>query len=238
MRGRRGVRHVVGNLPDLRTARLPVPAARRTQARAAPACQLSGRTRQDHGLLRAESGGTGHAPGRGRVATTPDVCARTGGAKYGAEFATRPRGRFTMTRWGRWLFIWWGVVCVLWSLGVHAGVPHAPHAEWDPSVGVGPWSHAVPIFRRVFPSTSPASIRLRAGPLEWSAPSCALVTANDGGPPWLDTRGPPGAGGRPWVSGKAAGHAGSSKDGPRTFPPRNSHASTGPTAKLAFCNSL
>ena len=114
-----------------------------------------------------------------------------------------------MTRCVGWLFAWWGVVCLLWSLGVHAGVNRTPHV--GPSTGLR--GNAVPTSLSVFPSTSPTFIIIRTRPdaLESSTPHRASVTAGDGGPPWLDLRGPPGACGRPWVSGKAAGHAGSSK---------------------------
>lgn len=119
-----------------------------------------------------------------------------------------------MTRWVRWLFTWLGVVCLLWSLSLHAGVHTWSHVGWDPSVG--PWSHAGLTFISVFPSMSTARMRTRAGPLELSAPHGALiVTAGDGGPPWVDTRGPPGARGRPSVSDPAAGHAGGSHERPR-----------------------
>ena len=112
-----------------------------------------------------------------------------------------------MTRWVGWLCAWLGVVCLLWSLGVHAGVNDTPHV--GPSAG--PRGNAVPTSLSLFPSTSLTFIRTRADALESSAPHRACVTAGDGGPPWLDLRGPPGACGRSWVSGKAAGHAGSSK---------------------------
>jgi hypothetical protein len=96
-----------------------------------------------------------------------------------------------MTQGVRWLFTWLGVVCLLWSLSFHAGVHPGSHAGRDPSVG--PWSHAGLTCICVFPSMSTTRMRIRAGPLDLSAPHGPLiVTAGDGGPPWLDTRGPPG----------------------------------------------
>ena len=187
-------------------------------------------------LLRAESGGTGHAPRRGGVATTSDVCARTGGVKYGAEFATRPRGRFTMTRSVRWLFTWWGIVCLLWSLGVHAGAHRTPHV--GPSTG--PSGHAVPSLS-IFPSTSPTYIiiRTRTDARESSSPYRACVTVSDGGgPPWLDLRGPPGACGRLGVGGKAAGHAGSSKGEAAHVFSRKFPSWTGPPKKRGFATAF
>jgi len=136
-----------------------------------------------------------------------------------------------MTRWVGWIVAWLRVVCLLWSLGLHAGVHHG----WDPSVG--PWSHAGLTSLHLFPSSSPAGMRPRAGPLEFSTPFCGRVTAGEGGPPWLDPRRPSGAGGRPWVSGQAA-DAGSAKEGQRTFVPRNSHASIGPTKNRGFATAF
>jgi hypothetical protein len=96
-----------------------------------------------------------------------------------------------MTRWVRWLVTWLGVVCLLWSLSLHAGVHPRSRVGRDPSVG--PWSHAGLTCIGVFPSMSTTRMRTRAGPLDVSAPHGPLtVTAGDGGPPWMDTRGPPG----------------------------------------------
>ena len=78
-----------------------------------------------------------------------------------------------MTRWVGWLVAWCGVVvCLLWSLLVHAG---GPPIGWHASVG--PWSHTVPTFFTVFRSTSPLVIRIRADALESSARYRACVTA-------------------------------------------------------------
>ena len=139
-----------------------------------------------------------------------------------------------MTRGVGWFVAWLGVVCLLWSLGVHASVHHTPPVVWD--LSIGPWRHIVLTSLSVVPN--PAAIRPRARPLEWFAPHCALVTAGDAGPPWWDTRGPPGACGSSSVSGQAAGYAGSFKNEQRPFLPRNFHALIGPRKNLGFCNSL
>jgi hypothetical protein len=120
-----------------------------------------------------------------------------------------------MTRGVRWLFTWLGVVCLLWSLSLHADVHTQSHVGRDPSVR--PWSHAGLTCIGAFPSMSTARMRTRAGPLDVSAPhgSLMVVTAGDGGPPWVETRGPPGAAGRPSVRDPAAGHAGGSNERPR-----------------------
>ena len=168
------------------------------------------------------------------MATTPTVSARTGGVKYGAEFATRPQGRFVMTRWvGRI------IVCLLWSLSVHVGMHH----EWDPSVG--PWSHAgftsihlFPSSINLRPSSSSTCMGPRAGPFASSAPPCARVRRDDGGPPWLDPRGPPGASGRAWVTDTAAGYAGSINERQRTFPRGNSRPERAQPQRQSFATAF
>ena len=144
-----------------------------------------------------------------------------------------------MTRWVGVIVAWLVVVCLLWSLGLHAGVHHG----WDPSVG--PWSqagftslHLFPSSINLLPSSSPACMRPRAGPLACFAPPCARVTGGDGGPPWLDPRGPPGAGSRPWVNGKAAGHTGSSKERQRTCSPGHSRPEWAQPKKQSFATAF
>jgi hypothetical protein len=119
-----------------------------------------------------------------------------------------------MTRGVRWLCTWLGVICLLWSLSVHAGAHTRSPVERDPSIDL--WSHAGLTCMSVCPSMSAARMRTRAAPLDVSAPHGPLiVTTGDGGPPWVDTRGPPGACGRPPTSDPAAGHAGASQERPR-----------------------
>jgi hypothetical protein len=145
-----------------------------------------------------------------------------------------------MTRWVGWIVAWLNVVCLLWSLGMHAGVHHG----WDPSVG--PWSHAsftsiIHFFRssiHLIPSSSPTYIRPRAGPFTSSAPPWARVRRDDGGPPWLDLRGPPGASGRAWVTGTAAGHAGSTNERQRTFPRGNSRPERAQPQRQSFATAF
>jgi hypothetical protein len=119
-----------------------------------------------------------------------------------------------MTQGVRWLCTWLSVICLLWSLSLHAGVHTQSHVARDPSMA--PWSHAGLTCMSVFPSMSAVRMRSRAAPLDVSAPHGPLiVTTGDGGPPWVDTRGPPGACGRPPTRDPAAGLAGGSKERPR-----------------------
>jgi hypothetical protein len=123
-----------------------------------------------------------------------------------------------------WILAWLAVVCLLLSLGLEASVNHERYVAWERSVGR--WREFVSFLSsRILRATSTQFIRSRAGPLESFLPPGVLLRADDVGPvgpPWLDYRGPPGACGRPRVSSKAAGHAGSSKQGIEHASSRNS----------------
>ena len=121
-----------------------------------------------------------------------------------------------MTRWLGWFVAWLSVIGLLWILDRQAGV--SPHV--GPSIDL--WSNAGPTLSHVFLSRSPVFTRIRTDAFGSSAPHHACMTPGDGGPPWLDLRGPPGVCRRPWVSGTAAGHAGSADERPRSVSSRNS----------------
>ena len=140
-----------------------------------------------------------------------------------------------MKRWFCGVFAWWGVVGLLLSLVLQAGVNHQRHASWNGSVDCG--RESVSTSPRAWLGTSTELMHSRAGPLESLAIHYALTTMEVGSP-WLDKRGPPGGGGGPWVSRKAAGQTGSSNVGREhvsttKFPPVN-----GPIPKAGFCNTL
>ena len=119
-----------------------------------------------------------------------------------------------MTRGVRWLCTWLSVICLLGSLSLHAGVHTRSHVARD--LSMAPWSHPGLTWMSVCHSMSAARMRTRAAPLDVFAPHDPLiVTTGDSGPPWVDTRGPPGACGRPPTSDPAAGLAGGSKERPR-----------------------
>src|SRR6266851_2041462 len=92
-----------------------------------------------------------------------------------------------MTRWLGWFVAWLSVFGLLWILDRQAGV--------SPPVGpsIDLWSNAGPTLSHVFLSRSPVFTRIRTDALGSSAPRHACMTPGDGGPPWLDSRGPPGA---------------------------------------------
>ena len=137
-----------------------------------------------------------------------------------------------MTRWVARIFAWLGVICLLWILDPETGV--------SPQVGpsVGSWSHPVSIFFMIFPSPSPLFIRTRADALDPFALHRACATRGDGGPPWLDSRGPPAACERPGVIAEAAGHAGSSHKRPRACSPGNSALSGAQRKKPGFATAF
>ena len=108
-----------------------------------------------------------------------------------------------MMRWVRWLLALLAVIGLLWIRGVQAGAISPIISSASVS------DHTVLRAFAVILSTSPPSIHPRADVLDVSAISRAGPPAGDGGPPWLDTRGPPASGTSPWVRGTAAGHAGS-----------------------------
>lgn len=136
-----------------------------------------------------------------------------------------------MTRWIGRVFAWLGVVGLLLILDLEI-----PSSQVDPSVGS--WSHPVSTSLNVFLSPSSLFIRTRADALESFARHRACGTPGDGGPPWLDSRGPPAACERPWVIGEAAGHAGSSHERQRMFSPGNSRPERGQRKKPGFATAF
>src|SRR5437899_9694368 len=101
-----------------------------------------------------------------------------------------------MTRCLGWCFVWLSVIGLLWILDLEASVSSRVGAS------VGRWTNPVPASLTVLGSTSPPFIRTRADALEPPAALRGDMTTGDGGPPWLETRGPPSAYGRPWVRRK------------------------------------
>jgi hypothetical protein len=196
-----------------------------------PARQLSGRAGQDHRLLRAQSGRAGHAARRSRLAGTAAVFKGTGGVEQATQFAARPRGRRVMKRW-LWLALAGLGVCLLLALGhPEAGRGADSHpclAGWARSVG--PWGEptaapptAVPAARKAAPRQAHAAPS-ESDPLH-------LLTERGIGPPWLDSRGPPGKVRGTWVDSRAAGQIGSPKEGGAyASPTRSKHPLAGATA--------
>ncbi len=120
-----------------------------------------------------------------------------------------------MTRWLGCCFVWLSVIGLLWFVNLEASVS----SRVGPSVG--PWSNPAASLS-VLGSTSPPFIRTRPDALESPTPLRAGMTAGDGGPPWLETRAPPGACGDlgcalPLPATPAAPQRGSAR-----FLPRNS----------------
>jgi hypothetical protein len=142
-----------------------------------------------------------------------------------------------MKRWLGLVFAWAGVVCLLLSLPHQASLIHDPHAGGDRSVGR--WRESVAASSRALLATSAEFIRSRADPFESLAANYyALWIVHNVGPPWLDYRGPPAAGGRPWVSCKAAGRTGSTSNGQSTFPQRNFQPPWDQTENLGFATGF
>lgn len=105
-----------------------------------------------------------------------------------------------MKRWLCWVLAGVGVLSLLCSLGLQTNMNHDPQSGWDRSLG--PRGESVSTSIPAWLTTSIEFIPSRAGPLESLALHCWLITI-DGGPPWLDTRAPPGADReKPWVSCK------------------------------------
>ena len=169
-----------------------------TQARSAPAGQLPGRTGQDHGLLRAESGGASHAARCSCLAKTAAVFEGTGGVEQATQFPARPGGRLAMKQW-LWRALAGLGVSLLLVLGrVEAG------SGADDHLGVACWGWSVDVRggpALASPAAAPAKNRgprqARAAAPESLGVDCVLLTERGVGPPWLDSRGPPGSAGDP-----------------------------------------
>lgn len=105
-----------------------------------------------------------------------------------------------MKRWRAWLFA--GLVVVVFlSLCLRLGLP--TRVPKQSQVGRERWldpSHpSVPCAAPAWRSWNSEASRTRAGPEESFAPlsfsiRSALLSVDDTGPPWLDSRGPPGSG--------------------------------------------
>lgn len=114
-----------------------------------------------------------------------------------------------------WILAWLAVVCLLWSLGLEASAHHERQVAGNRSGGQSRELVSLSSYR-ILRSTSTKFIRDRAGPREsFFIPGWFLSADDVGpvGPPWRDYRGPPGKGWGPRASCKAAGHAGSPKQG-------------------------
>jgi len=139
-----------------------------------------------------------------------------------------------MKRWAWLALAWVGVVCVLFSLCFQVVVRGWNHpaciACGDRSVGSwrGPARAA----------QSPELSQARAGLLEDLAIHFVRLTDCDIGPPWLDTRGPPGLCRRPGSTGRLSAQADSSKQQKSAPTPGNPYAPTFLTKRKGFCNSL
>lgn len=116
-----------------------------------------------------------------------------------------------MKRWLGWFLLAVGIGFLLW-------IPHRP-ASVPPCAGVVVRTHNdfLSNWCRAWRNAGLALARSRAGPRSLFTTAFARATRNitdEGGPPWLDYRGPPGAnacGRRLVMACKAAGQAGSQK---------------------------
>lgn len=128
-----------------------------------------------------------------------------------------------MKRGFGWILAWLGVVCLLLSLGLEASPHHERHVAENRSGGRSRELVCLSSYR-IWRSTSTKLIRSRAGTREsFFTPGLFLSADNVGpmGAPWLDDRGPPGTRWGPQASCKAAGHAGSPKQGIESaYPPK------------------
>jgi hypothetical protein len=125
-----------------------------------------------------------------------------------------------MKRWLCWLFLVVGV-------GFLLRIPRRPVSPYLRPQAAGNQSvlhhnELVSSWCRALRAATPASLRQRAGPLEFFATQFGFLTTgitDDDGPPWLDDRGPPGRSHDLVTSCKAAGQAASTSG---TLPARNS----------------
>lgn len=109
--------------------------------------------------------------------------------------------------------------CVVWLSVILLWIRYR-----DASLSAVRWACGVLVSISAFRATCLSFLRMWPHALDASALHRVwlMVQADDGGPSWLDTRGPPVASASPWVSTTAAGHAGSSKERQRAFLPGNS----------------
>ena len=130
------------------------------------------------------------------------------------------------------VFAWLGVICLLWILDLETGVS----AQVRPSVESR--SHPASTFLMIVPSPNPLFIRTSADALDAFALHRACATPGDGGPPWLDSRGPPAACESPGVIGEAASHAGRSHERQRTCSSGNSRPERALRKKQSFATAF
>lgn len=98
-----------------------------------------------------------------------------------------------MKRFWGWIFACVAVLYLLWSLGLQAGINPATSFEKHLVVAPRP-SRSLSSFRALG-FLSRDWTRTRAGPLESFFPPDVLLRVEDPdpvGPPWLESRGPPG----------------------------------------------
>lgn len=107
-------------------------------------------------------------------------------------------------------------VCLLLALGHPEAGRGVDSRRWIACRGwsVGPWGEpalpsptAAPLARKAAPR------RAHAAPSESPAVHWVLWTERDAGPPWLDSRGPPGKVPGTWDDPRAAGQIGSPRQG-------------------------
>src|SRR5215831_3035514 len=120
-----------------------------------------------------------------------------------------------MKRWFVWILAWLGVVCLPLSLEVEASAHQQRQVAWNQSEEPSRELASL-CSRQILRSTSRKFISSRAGPYEsFSTPGLFLSADNVDpvGPPRLEDRGPPGMCCGPRSTCKAAGQAGSPKQG-------------------------
>jgi hypothetical protein len=108
--------------------------------------------------------------------------------------------------------------CAIWLSVILLWIGHRDASVFTPVGRPRPrWFHDACVSLAVFFETRTLFLRT------WThAFAPAWLRADEGEPPGLDTRGPPVACASPWASTTAAGHAGNSQAGPRTFALGNS----------------
>ena len=118
--------------------------------------------------------------------------------------------------WG-WLSTWIAVVCLLCSLGLQASMSPARDSEKHSLARLTDSPSPSPSLRIL--TLSGGWTRCRAGPHNFFSIPDVLFSAEDpdpAGPPWLESRGPPG---KPRDPGPCVGGA-AAKDAPRTHTDR------------------
>ena len=92
-----------------------------------------------------------------------------------------------------WILAWIAVVCLLWSLGLQANMN--PASRFEKHSVAWPRESRSPSSCQSLRVLSGGLIRSRAGPQEFFFTPDVLLRAEDldsAGPPWLESRGPPG----------------------------------------------